>query len=357
MRRIVFPLLAVSLGLAGALALTEAALRLLGLGYGNAPLVSDPVLHHAHPRNYRFVSHDPAGEFGGFPVYYDAEGFVADPAGRVVYRPERHRRVVAVIGDSFVEGVQVPFEQGMVALLNGRAAPDVFFRNFGVSSYSPLLYNLFWERTVKASRPVHVVVLLFGNDIDDDARYLRWSRRDGSGAVVAVPGPGDGWAQRRLRSLYTVRALRRAQLVARWYLAGRPRKDLPAVGGFVEDTAAINVRTGAYIRALERRVRASGAGFTLTAIPSKVQSLRPGSIRPGGTFAEHAAAWAARNGIPFLDLTPAFRAYVAAHPGPDAAPFFPSDIHINAVGHRLVAAEIERRLTGFFTRTPGAAPD
>jgi len=45
-----------------ALASVEAALRIANRGYGNAPLLPDAVLHHAHPRNYQFLNYDPASE-------------------------------------------------------------------------------------------------------------------------------------------------------------------------------------------------------------------------------------------------------------------------------------------------------
>ncbi|SVD01981.1 uncharacterized protein METZ01_LOCUS354835, partial [marine metagenome] len=39
----------------------EVFLRMLGIGYGNAPANSDPVLHHSHPNNYEFRSYGPNG--------------------------------------------------------------------------------------------------------------------------------------------------------------------------------------------------------------------------------------------------------------------------------------------------------
>ena len=33
----------------------ETLLRSFKLSFANAPLVSDPVLHHVHPKNYRFI--------------------------------------------------------------------------------------------------------------------------------------------------------------------------------------------------------------------------------------------------------------------------------------------------------------
>jgi len=41
------------------LVIVEIMLRILGIGYGNAPLINDPVFHHIHPKSYSFKSHDP----------------------------------------------------------------------------------------------------------------------------------------------------------------------------------------------------------------------------------------------------------------------------------------------------------
>src|SRR5262245_56876908 len=68
--QIAFASLSFIVGCVSALALAEVGLRLLGVGYGHAPLESHPILHHVHPKNYSFLSHTPNNEFGGFYVHY-----------------------------------------------------------------------------------------------------------------------------------------------------------------------------------------------------------------------------------------------------------------------------------------------
>lgn len=84
----------------------EVSLRILGIGYGSVHMASSAVLHHVHPRDYRFVSYHQSREYGGHVVYYDEAGRRADPIGTVADQP-RHEVSVAVMGDSFVEALQV----------------------------------------------------------------------------------------------------------------------------------------------------------------------------------------------------------------------------------------------------------
>jgi hypothetical protein len=53
-------------------------------------------------------------------------------------------------------------------------------------------------------------------------------------------------------------------------------------------------------------------------------------------FARAAAAFCEREGIPYLDLAPAYRA--AVDRGED--PFLRSDTHTSAIGHRIAAEEL-----------------
>jgi len=101
----------------------ELTLRATQFGFLNAPTVSDPVVHHVHPRNYFFRSYDPGGEFGGHLIRYDGEGRRVDlsPTGAAGAREAR----LALVGDSFVEAVQVPYEKSIAGLLQTRSAQNI----------------------------------------------------------------------------------------------------------------------------------------------------------------------------------------------------------------------------------------
>jgi hypothetical protein len=72
-KKLAFAALSLVVGCVFALALAEAALRLLGIGYGNAPLETHPILHHVHPRNYSFLSYKPNDAYDGVHVYYSTD--------------------------------------------------------------------------------------------------------------------------------------------------------------------------------------------------------------------------------------------------------------------------------------------
>ena len=43
------------------LLISEILFRMLDIGYGNAPLEQSKEYHHAHPKNYSFLMHQPKG--------------------------------------------------------------------------------------------------------------------------------------------------------------------------------------------------------------------------------------------------------------------------------------------------------
>ena len=85
---------------------------------------------------------------------------------RTPAKPEGTVRV-ALLGDSFVEAVQVPLEKTAGQLLEGRlnaagGSPRFEVLNFGISNYGVGQYLLAWERFVSDFEPEVVVVLIGG---------------------------------------------------------------------------------------------------------------------------------------------------------------------------------------------------
>ena len=357
MGRVLFHrLIAVLLGLAVAVGLAEGGLRVVGIGYGHSPIVSDAVMHHVHPKDYRFLAHKPSGEYGGFPVYYDDEGRVSDPERRFQFDPSAHRRIIAVLGDSHVEALQVPYGRSFVGLLNEGSADDVLFLNFAVSSYSVPFCTCCSGGTRARLRVAHVLVFLFSNDVAGDEGLAP----DGvftAGELLAVPGPGGGGVVRQLRKSYVVRLIRRYQLRIRWLRENRGR-ELPVVGGYVEESPPIRATTSEYLLTLAREVHATGARFTLTAVPSKAPAFVVTDLRVDTAFADRVKAWAARNGIDYLDLQMAFRVYADTASDDTPRPFFERDIHFNETGHAIVFEEIRRHFPEYFdARAPAGWAD
>jgi hypothetical protein len=278
---------------------------------------------------------------------------VSDPERKLVYQPARHSCKIAVMGDSFVEARQVSYVDSFVGRLNRSAAENVFFFNYGVSSYSPVIYLLQWRRQVSALQPQHVFVLLYSNDVHDDNLYLARSVSSPDGEVLAVPGPGGDFVTRQLRKSYVVRLSKKSLQAIAWAYANRG-KARTAAGGYVEEAPRINQATGKMIKDLAREVTSTGATFTLMSVPSKAELLGAHAAFPDGSFADKVVGWARQNGIDFVDLTPAFRSYVAQLNGKGAMPFFAEDIHFNEIGNALVASEIQRHYPQYFKNGRGS---
>ena len=135
MKHVAYSALVMLFSMIVGLLIVEISLRFFDLGYGNAPLESHPVLHHVHPRSYRFLSHTPSGEYGGHHVFYDQHGLVSDTE-RGASKEANCR--IAFLGDSFTEAGQVAYKKSFVGLLD--SATNCMVLNYGVSSYSPIFY-------------------------------------------------------------------------------------------------------------------------------------------------------------------------------------------------------------------------
>ena len=125
--------------------------------------VQHPVYHHTLKPNY-----DGLGRWGtwSYRICTNAEGFKTSCAQKTSPKKEFD---IAFIGDSFTEGIGLPYEQtfvGMVAAKN----PELTVANLGVVSYSPAIY-LSKLKTLYAEgyRFKHVIVFIDIGDAFDEA--------------------------------------------------------------------------------------------------------------------------------------------------------------------------------------------
>ncbi len=334
-------IVAVLVGLAAAVLVMEIALRMLGLGFGSSPMEPDPFLHHVHPKNYTFRQQHPSGELGGFDTHYDAAGRVF--AGPGAPAPVAAQCRIALMGDSFTEGGQVPYELSFAGLLDQAARGACEVRNYGVRSYSPALYLVQWTREVQPWQPTHVFVLLFGNDVRDDVNYMATAVKDAGGWPTAIPGPGGGWLVSQLRKLYVARFVRMVYLQGEWAWQHAGEEN-PTFGAVVEENPEWGGPTPGLMKELAARITAAGAGLTVMAVPSRYLLMGEGTSTLPREFHQLVKAWTAEQGIPFLDWQAPFgRAAKAGVPL-----FFRSDVHLSGEGHALAAAVIARSAPQFF---------
>jgi hypothetical protein len=344
MKQLFFRVTALIISIVLSLVFAEALFRILQIGYGNAPLESDPILDHRHPRNYVYLVHTPNKEYGGHYVQYDSEG------NRVTTHPSEKplnpKYRIAVMGDSFVEATQVAYEKSFVGLMDKFGiAHGCQIKNYGVSSYSPIPYWLQWKNTVKSFKPTHIFVLLYSNDIDDDRGYASHAIVAQNGDILAIPGPGNNKWEQLLRKLYLVRFIRKVQLQMAWVIKHKSDQQVAGnIGGFIETSPEMTPLTEKMMLNLSREVTDSGARFILSAVPSKYRLIihHKKSLKP--EFSDMVKQWAEKNQIEFLDLIPAFQK-ASIH----NKLFFEQDIHLNEMGHQVVFNVIKNAFPELFS--------
>jgi hypothetical protein len=339
-KKFAFASLSVIAGCVSALALAEVGLRLLGIGYGNAPLESHPILHHVHPKNYSFLSHTPSNEYGGFHVYYGPDRrrvSWSEWHSSNLLRSE-HTCRVAFLGDSVTEAGQVSFEESYVGLIAQHSACEV--RNYGVASYSPVFYLTQWRHEVRDFRPTLVVLQLYSNDISGDADSIKIARLDSEELPTAIPGPPTDLVTTILRRSYVARLTRMAYLKAQWWLS-QADQPVQVVGGLVEEQPDISALSSKLIRALQKEVESNGGELALMVVPSKYRLRYPSAHQETPEFADKWKRWSHENRLnSFVDMVPDFQRCNS----PNGSAFFPMDVHFNAKGHWIVAAALCHQL-------------
>ncbi len=125
--------------------------------------VRHPVYHHTLKPNY-----DGLGRWGtwSYRICTNAEGFKTNCVQK---NSPQKKFDVAFIGDSFTEGVGLPYEEtfvGMVAAKN----PELTIANLGVVSYSPAIYlSKLKALYAEGYRFKHVIVFIDIGDAYDEA--------------------------------------------------------------------------------------------------------------------------------------------------------------------------------------------
>ena len=337
-------LLALAVGILLGFVAVEVTLRAMGMGFGNSPMEPDPVLHHVHPSNYAFVQQHPSGELGGFEIEYNAEGRVFRGRNAPAIGPPKATGCrVALMGDSFTEGGQVPFAASFAGKLEEAGRRTCEVRNYGVRSYSPAIYLVQYSTVVRTWKPTHVFVLVFGNDVREDVTYMGTSVKGPDGWPTAIEGPSDGWLFSQLRQLYTARFARMVGMRLSWEWDHRGI-DQQQIGGVIEENPELPDLTKNLLLEMNRRVKADGARLILMSVPSRYRLMGDGSVKVDEDFHHKVKKWALGTGVEFLDLFEPFE----RGSRPETPLFFRQDIHFTEEGHALAAAAIARAYPELF---------
>jgi len=260
---------------------------------------------------------------------------------------DKNKPAIFAVGDSFTEGLGVPYEETFVGLMACQAAGQgKAVWDLGVMSFSPIIYH----RKIRAAaeklgiRPTEIYVFLDLSDITDEAIIYR-AGEDGTITMA----PDQHWfdtGQFLLGNFATFRLLYNLWLDlpfgsaapdeswrARWSLDPKimdewGRRGLELAGENLDKIVDI--------------CREWKCQFTLVVYPW------PDNVRAGDRNSiqvTHWRQWAAERGVSFVDgFGPFFQE------PPDVAVgkyFIPGDTHFSAQGHRLLFDELKRSVGAF----------
>jgi hypothetical protein len=255
---------------------------------------------------------------------------------------DKSKPAIFLVGDSFTEGLGVPYEDTFAGLMACEAAREGKAAwNLGVMSFSPVIY----ERKIKAAaeklgiKPTEIYVFLDLSDITDEALVYRVDK-DGSIGVA----PSHHWfdtGQFLLGNFATFRLFYNLWLDLPF---GGAAPDESWRGRWSVDPGKLDEwgRRGLELAArnmdkIVELCREWQCKLTLVVYPW------PDNVRAGdrnGIQVSHWRHWASERGVGFVDgFAPFFQE------PPDIAVnkhFIPGDVHFSAQGHRLLFEELKR---------------
>lgn len=317
--------------------------------------------HHGLKENW-----SPRGATGtGYDTYTNSLGFRDERVRHVTMQPEGRR--IILIGDSFTEGVGVPFAKTFAGLLSQRlAASHTEVLNAAASSYCPIIYLRklrYWmgEQGLDADE---VIVFLDMSDIQDETFY-DWGpegqvrsavSRDWVRYYLTMHGE-PYWVNWALDRTYVSKILfgmlQRASLprdVPSRKALNSPRALWTIDPFYYESYAKAGLPLALkHMDELKAFLDARSVALKLVIYPWPDQVYRHDLPSKQEAVWKD---WAAAHGVPLLDLFPDIIASGAAREVLGRY-FITDDIHLNAAGHRLVA---DRVLDAFALATPRAAP-
>jgi len=289
------------------------------------------------------------------------------PHYRVERTPGRLR--IAVIGDSYVHGAFVDVADGYPEVIERTLRArgiDAEVLRFGIDGAPLSQYLHVLRRDVLRYRPDLVVVGLIHNDFDESYRllktrtgssFMKLALEAGQGPVEIAPEEFRPGLADRLRAFATFRYLyyeTNLHVAARTWISRHYWGGAAEAAGPEHIQSAVDIRTIAdharnrqateYVMG-ELKALAEGHGFRLLFVMDAVREAIYAGADPAtyavGALNDLAAEAAASLGLPFLDLTPTFRADWEAF---GQRLEYAYDWHWNERGNRVVAEAIAQFL-------------
>jgi hypothetical protein len=336
----------------------------------------DPVFRLQNAR----YSHDLLPNFSGFdswgmahyPLFTNSLGFRDASVRTVPLQSQTYRTLL--IGDSFTEGMGVPFTQSFAGLLAraGLAQQNkIEFLDAGVVSYSPVLYYK-KIKTLIASGLLfdEVVVFIDLSDItdeatsyfcfDDDPRYQAY--KVGCEPPDTPPRLGER-PKERLRDLlkdHFVVTARSLALLNSWTDTLRGlHKDYVVHRSYRADWTIANIDLGHRLDPLGVEGGIARARNNMQALADMLAARHipltvvvypwPPQLELNDRNSRQSTIWrdfCKTNCHQFIDLFPPFFAFKDAHPDWYERLFVEGDVHYSAEGNRLVFDNVKDQLLG-----------
>jgi len=298
-----------------------------------------------------------------YPFFSNSLG-MRDREVREVSRHKTDPRVL-FIGDSFTEGVGLPWEKTFVGKVQASLAPfGVEVLNAGVNSYCPLLIkhrlrDLIEKQGLELDR---VVVLI---DISDVLQELQY-RETPDGSVEAIPyAPLEreaktldranriqDWLEKNIEDRFVLlgalsRNLRlwwraRDETVSLWDQLGDWAWSWPGYEGPFRPLIDRGLASAAAdMDAIAALLREKKIALTVVVYPWPQQLGAP--FRPSEAEVFW-GGWAQKNGADFVSLFPLFRE-LGSPEEVRKKYYFPGDSHWNAAGHAAVAEALIQKIS------------
>lgn len=320
----------------------EIILRLLDIGYGNAPLESSRNYHHVHPKSYKFLMHQPKGEYGGFYVYYEKNRFrVEDDSVRDIFSLDNDNSIV-FLGDSFTEGNQVAYTKTFVSKIGQMLDTNVL--NLGVSSYSPALYLLQMKDFVKNLDSKRLILQIYRNDFKHDISYMEKAILN-KNEIIAIDAGSTHLLKKIARRSYLARFLRKSQLTILEVMESDyliEKKDTSKIQKeFLYEqnvTDAQIENTVEIIKQIQQIASVNGKTLYVFMIPSKALSKMQNCCSADKIYTKFKKK-IIESSINFLDVSKHFQSLEN-----QSDLYFEIDPHLNEFGHHILADALIKEL-------------
>lgn len=354
LKLLLFKCLAVLFGLIGFCLLAEVALRFAPVceSVSSLPVNASNPIYRCAPNRTVFLS-----AFWNFPlqntIHVNNYGFVSD----LDYDANDKRPLLAMVGDSYLEALFVPWQQTFAARLHQSLAPSARAYAFGKSGAALSQYLIYAQYAQENFKPSALIVVVVGNDFDQS--LLKYKSAPGFHHFVKDDG-GRLQLQRVDHEIGPTIKIIRHSALARYLLfnvdiqnahkrAAYSLRSDQYVGNTPVDTGAVRIAESkevvdSFLEYLPQMLGLSPANILFV-----LDGMRPDLYEPRtresaehsyfGIMRRYFSASVAARGFELIDMHPIFVAHYERH---HEAFEFPREQHWNRLGHQLVAEAIVR---------------